>query len=113
MEKLKNLQRVDLDHNNISEINQFDFKKYGYLELSENKITSLKSFETIQNLTQLHLNNNQITNLNLSKKLNDLLVLSLKNNKILKIDSLDKLPNLEESHLSDDKIIIKKKKVRE
>ncbi|MBN3277589.1 FMOD protein, partial [Polyodon spathula] len=83
--KLQNLDRLYLDHNNLTRVPTPLPRSLSDLRLSNNKINKIQpnTFEELENLTSLLLNNNQIPDIGTALKgLKSLSLLDLSNNKL-------------------------------
>lgn len=124
---LKNLEKLSLDRNRISEIKNLDeLVGLEFLNLSHNYITEISGLNSLVNLKNLnlsfnnissitgldrseklqvlHLSNNAIEEIKGLDKLLDLKVLTLSNNKIERIENLDNLENLKKLEISENRI---------
>ncbi|XP_006002318.1 fibromodulin a [Latimeria chalumnae] len=92
--KLKNLERLYLDHNNLTRVPSPLPKTLKELRLTFNQISEVtpNTFEGLENLTTLYLNDNQLTDIGSSfKGLKSLTLLELSNNDLKKLP--DSLPD--------------------
>ncbi|MFX1574176.1 MAG: leucine-rich repeat domain-containing protein [Promethearchaeota archaeon] len=107
LDKLENLEVLDLSHNQINEIRGFEnLTELKALNLQNNLITKIKGLGSLSSLQILNLNNNMIhkiegldTNINLK-------LLKLQNNNIYEIEGLNNLPILNELFLNENKIML-------
>ncbi|MGH0177569.1 UNVERIFIED_CONTAM: hypothetical protein FKN15_075488 [Acipenser sinensis] len=86
--KLQNLDRLYLDHNNLTRVPSPLPRSLSDLRLSNNKINKIQpnTFEGLENLTSLLLNYNQIPDIGTALKgLKSLSLLDLSNNKLKKL----------------------------
>ncbi|MFX1364454.1 MAG: leucine-rich repeat domain-containing protein [Promethearchaeota archaeon] len=106
LEKLKNLEVLDLSYNQISDMrgleNLYNLKA---LNLQNNLIKKVSGLNTLLNLQILNLNNNMIIEIEGLDKLINLRLLKLQNNVIHEITGLDNLPILNELYLSENSIV--------
>ena len=96
LEKLSNLQILDLGYNDIGKIGVLEkLSKLFKLKLSDNQISDIRGLEKLTNLTSLYLSDNQISDIRGLEKLTNLTSLYLSSNKQIKDFSvLEKLTNL-------------------
>ncbi len=122
LERIKNLQYLDLQGNEITEISKLrnlqklrklflsnnqiqtlqDFTQFPdlkVLDLRNNKVSNTEGLSQLKNLHTLYLDNNRITELEIKEVLPKLSLLSLKGNKIESISGVENLPNVETSRL--------------
>ncbi|MEA5402281.1 leucine-rich repeat domain-containing protein [Arcicella sp. DC2W] len=105
LEKLTSLKSLDLSDNQITDNRFFEkLTNLNSLDLSSNKIKSIRFLEKLTNLNSLTLINNQITDIRILEKLTNLNFLDLRENQITDIQSLEKLTNLKSLDLSDNLI---------
>ena len=91
--EFKNLEEIDLSHNNISNIEPIkNFKKAKKIDLSYNKINDINSLKTIfennKELKILNLSNNQINDIKIIKEniSKSIIEINLDNNKLIQKD---------------------------
>lgn len=87
------------DTSSISKLHKLE-----YLNLSNNKITSLKGFKNLKKLRILHLNNNELFNINALSELHGLQEVYLSNNNIEDVSPIHGLNNLTTIDLHANKI---------
>ncbi|MFW9896237.1 MAG: leucine-rich repeat domain-containing protein [Candidatus Thorarchaeota archaeon] len=111
LEKLVNLEEIDLSFNSINEIenldNMFNLKK---LDLSRNMIKEIKGLDSLLNLECLDLSNNtELQDIKNLEALTELESLSLENNYLInEIKGLSTLRNLKKLNLSKDDFMTNK-----
>ena len=94
IEKLTNLQELDIYKNEISNMNLNNNKKLYYLNADKNKLTNMDLSNNIE-LNSIYLANNKIEQIEGLEKLNKLEVLILHNNNLQNIS----LPNINDLHI--------------
>jgi len=106
IEHCKNLERLDLDQNSISEINLLNgLTKLKRLSFYNNYlITDINPMASLTNLEQLYLNNNLIIDVTPLSGLSNLTVLGLSGNQIEDISILSSLINLQDLSLANNAI---------
>ncbi|MFZ2151085.1 MAG: leucine-rich repeat domain-containing protein [Candidatus Absconditicoccaceae bacterium] len=93
---LGNLQELNLSYNKLSSIKNLDKLKFlSKLELHKNEITSADGLEKLSTLKTLNLGYNQISDISALKNLKNLTTLELQQNQISDISPLSALTNLE------------------
>ena len=105
LEKLHNLENINLSNNEIKEIKGLEkLKNLKNLDLSNNEINEIIGIESLNNLVSLDLSNNSINKIRGLDNLIDLTSLNLSSNQIFEINNLESLVNLEMLDISDNKI---------
>lgn len=106
LEKLKDLEVLDMNGNNVSEIkgleNLINLKS---LDISHNKITEIKGLDKLVNLEKLNLGGSKIIEINGLGNLINLKVLNLSGNRITELKGLENLVKLRELHLRNNNIL--------
>lgn len=106
LQKLPNLNKLDLRNNQITKIEGLDhLTNLTMLSLGNNQITKIEGLENLTNLTTLWLVSNKITKIEGLDQLTNLTTLDLWNNQITKIEGLDTLTNLTDLWLFGNQII--------
>ena len=106
----RKLKILNLSENNISNMESFETKNYELevLDLSSNKITKLDFLQNFENLKELNLKNNEITSIKVfgKCKFQNLEKLNLESNELTSIEVLEKcnFENLEELNLNKNEI---------
>ncbi|XP_071805690.1 nischarin-like isoform X3 [Asterias amurensis] len=106
---LPSLTRLDLSHNNITEINNLQYLSYmTHLDLSHNNISSLEGVHArLGNITSLSLAGNELTSLKGLGKLYSLVQLDVSKNcieHVLEVNYISNLPCIESLNLKDNPI---------
>lgn len=105
IKKLKNLEYLDAQQLNISDIKALKaMTKLKYLNLANNKISDIQALKSLTGLELLYLQRNSITDIKVLSVLKNLKELSLNGNKISDIKPVSGLDNLEKLYLKDNKI---------
>ena len=105
LEKLTNLEALELIGNNISDIIGLEkLRNLKTLQLINNKISEIKGLDNLVNLEELWLNKNEIREIKGLETLTKLKFLNLDNNNISKIEGLDTLIELKTLSLIENKI---------
>jgi Leucine-rich repeat (LRR) protein len=103
--KLKNLERLRLDHNKISKIENLEgLESLKVLDLTSNEIFKIEGLEDLDNLEELGLQLNEIERIENLEGLGSLRVLDLAANKISEIEGLGSLDRLEHLDLTENRI---------
>ena len=100
LESLENLQGLNLNDNQITEIKGLDKLNLFQLGIDRNQITEIKGLDKLSSLQFLNLNGNQITEIKGLDKLTNLFSLSLENNQITEIKGLERLTSLRQIFLN-------------
>ena len=92
----KKVTRLSLLGNQLTEVPKGleNLTQLTNLELTFNKLTSVKGLEKLTQLTDLHLQGNQLTDVKGLEKLNKLIILSLAGNQLTDVKGLEKLTQL-------------------
>ena len=107
LEKLTNLQTLNLCNNQISDISFLDkLTALQSLNLSANQITDISCLEKLTALQTLYLSSNQISDISSLEKLTSLKSLNLSRNNISDISFIVKLTSLQSLDLSSNKISV-------
>ncbi|VVC38711.1 Leucine-rich repeat,Leucine-rich repeat domain, L domain-like,Leucine-rich repeat, typical subtype [Cinara cedri] len=101
---LSNLQRLKITNNPIKTINKNISTSIEHLNLSYNKIRSMKNIDRLTRLKTLDLSCNYITKINYLDYSTQITELDLSNNGLQIIDGLSKLIHLTKLNLSNNKI---------
>jgi len=105
LEKFENLEYLDLQGNNITEVGELGyFQKLRKLFLSNNQIQTLQFFSQLPNIVVLDLNNNKISNVEGLSQIKNLHYLYLDNNQITELKITELIPNLSFLSLKGNKI---------
>ncbi|XP_077870467.1 uncharacterized protein LOC100373641 [Saccoglossus kowalevskii] len=94
---LRNLKMMRLDNNQISRIESREITSCGhltYLDISNNRIDNLVSFNCLQNLIELYASGNRIQSISDLSRCRKLQDLDVSNNRLTDISGLKGLPNL-------------------
>lgn len=95
IQKLKNLEWLNLDNNEISDISPLSsLTKLIHLDLGMNRISDIQALKGMKNLKSLLLDNNNISDISPLKELTQIRFLNLSNNKITDITPLEGYKNL-------------------
>ena len=95
LEKLNNLEELDLSMNDIKKIENLDNnKKLKFISFSSNKLASIENLDNLTELQELDLNNMDIKKIEGLDNLKKLQWLILSNNDIKKIEGIDNLKEL-------------------
>lgn len=103
---LRKLKRLNLSHNLIEDISDFDGSKtLEVLELRSNRIKDVSTLSHLPKLRELYLADNRLEQVTGLKLMNELVKLHLRKNKISRFDPLPGLPhlkyiNLRENHIT-------------
>lgn len=107
LDKLENLEVLDLSHNQISEIQGLEnLTNLKALNLQNNLIKKITGLRSLSNMQVLNLNNNMIYEIEGLDRLINLKILKLQNNLIYEITGLNNLPILKELLLNENNIIL-------
>ena len=105
LDKLKNLEELDLMGNKIKIINNLDgFTNLKSLNLRGNQISKIEGLINLINLENLYLDHNQISEIQGLDSLVKLKNLGLRKNQIVEIRGLEALENLEKLYLRGNQI---------
>jgi small GTP-binding protein len=105
LKELKQLNSLDLSHNQISDISFLkELKQLNELYLSSNQISDISFLKELKQLNELYLSDNQISDISFLKELKQLNELSLSSNQISDISFLKELKQLNELSLYSNQI---------
>ena len=109
--EFKNLEEIDLSHNNITDIKPLlNFKALKKVDLSFNKINDILPLEELIendiNISQINLSNNNINRVNISKKISQTrnIEINLDNNNVILKDIEDIKHLLKNNKIINDKV---------
>lgn len=103
--KLKNINYLDLNNNNISDLRPLEnLISLNHLYVGNNNIQSLKSLNLLKSLSTLVINNNKINDLSGIENLTSLSNLNIENNEIKKVEVLGIIKNLKHLKIGENKI---------
>ena len=109
--EFKNLEEIDLSHNNITDIKPLlNFKALKKVDLSFNKINDILPLEELIendiNILQINLSNNNINRVNISKKISQTrnIEINLDNNNVILKDIEDIKHLLKNNKIINDKV---------
>ncbi len=112
LRSFNNLEEIDLSHNRINSLKNLErlgnFQSIQKISMSYNKLADLCGFKSVsrfKELRLLHLGHNQITKLNITRDVPKLRELNLSNNQIQHITVVKNLSCLETLNLMNNKII--------
>jgi len=105
LDRLRNLQSLNLSGNNINDIRPLaELRSLRQLNLQDNNINDIRPLAELNNLVELNLQDNDVTLSSPLVRLANLQKLNLQNNNISFFDSLAELRNLQELNLQDNNI---------
>ncbi|WP_394916241.1 leucine-rich repeat domain-containing protein [uncultured Robinsoniella sp.] len=104
IEKLKNLKQLDVAVNEITSLSGIENLKLTSLDISHNKLKSLKWIEKLTNLKSLNINDNHLTSIKELKSLVNLEALNIDSNRIRNVEEIGRLTQLQFFYASNNRI---------